>query len=94
MEAVCAGKTVGRQGGGNAEAVAGVDPARDVWVRAEAGEAALLCGRGPFSPGPPSAGSELRSGAGRAGPRRAQQLLLLAARTALRSPDWQTMMEY
>lgn len=47
MEAVCAGKTVGRQGGGNAEAGAGVDPARDVWVRAEAGEAASLCGRAP-----------------------------------------------
>lgn len=47
MEAVCAGKTVGRQGGGNAEAVTGVDPARDVWVRAEAGEAASLCGRAP-----------------------------------------------
>lgn len=70
MEAVCAGKTVGRQGGGNAEAVAGVDPARDVWVRAEAGEAASLCGRAPVLS--QSAGSELRSSAGRAGRRAAE----------------------
>lgn len=81
MEGVCAGKTVGRQGGGNAVAVTGVDPAQDVWIRVEAGEAPLLCAGRPFSPGPPSGArcsARVLSGPG-AGPRRAQQLHLLAA---------------
>lgn len=99
MEGVCAGKTVGRQARGNTVAATGVDPAQvsgSGW-RLERGPP---CAQGapslPVHPpgrGAPqgrwAAGAQGEEGAAAPSPRGSG-----AARTALRSPDLQTMMEY